>query len=77
MTSTSSAPGISGPPATALAPLLDYDELAGILGLSRRQVGRLVKRGELPVVRLGRAVRFAPSDVLAYVESRRGVVTRT
>lgn len=37
--------------------------------LSRRTIERAVVRGSLPVIRLGKLVRFRPSDVTAWLES--------
>ncbi len=37
---------------------LTRQEVAAALGVSRRTVDRLIKRGALPVVRLGRLVRI-------------------
>ena len=58
---------------TALsARLIDSREAAAILGLSRRTLWTLYNRGEIPVVRIGRAVRFDPADLRAWVETKKG-----
>ena len=44
-------------------------ELAELLGISQRHVWKLVARGVLQPVRLGRSVRFLRSDVLAVLET--------
>lgn len=40
-----------------LAPLLTVAEVAEILRLSERHVRRMIKSGEIPVIRFGTAVR--------------------
>lgn len=50
--------------------LLTIDDVAAQTKLSRTAIYRLVKRGELPVIRFGQAVRF-PADALeTYLESK-------
>jgi excisionase family DNA binding protein len=44
-------------------------ELAGYLGCSERQVFALRKRG-LPTIQVGGLIRFSPSRVMAWLESR-------
>lgn len=39
-------------------PLLDITQTAELLGLRPRTIYYLVKRGQLPVIRVGRAIRF-------------------
>lgn len=51
--------------------VLELDEVAARLRLSTRQVERLVADGELPVVRIGRAVRVDPDDLKAFIAARR------
>lgn len=49
--------------------LLKLEEVAGILGVCRRTVERLIARQQLPVpVRIGRISRIPASDVAAYIE---------
>ncbi|MHB8863461.1 MAG: helix-turn-helix transcriptional regulator [Pirellulaceae bacterium] len=49
--------------------LISAPELAKILGISARSVWRLLSAGKLPApVRLGGAVRWRRSDVLAWIE---------
>ena len=50
--------------------LLDLEEVAAILGISRREVYRLISRGELPPpVKIGRCSKLPESEVAAYVEN--------
>ena len=58
-------------------PLLTTREVAERLGVSLWQVGALIRRGDLPAVKLNaRVYRVAESDLRAYVEARRVTVTR-
>lgn len=47
---------------------VDIDEIAVFLGVSVPTVRRLVKGGTIPHLRMGRALRFVPADVLASLE---------
>jgi excisionase family DNA binding protein len=58
--------------AAALPELLRPEEVAKVLGCSKPFIYALAKRGELPCVVMGRAVRFDPSDVAAFIAERRG-----
>lgn len=60
----------SPPPRPALV-LLDAAVVAERLGLSLRSVRRLIARGELPVHRLGRAVRVSEDDLVRFLAARR------
>ncbi len=51
--------------------LLNRRQVAARLGTCTETVSRLVRRGELPAVRIGRALRFMPDEVAAFVERRR------
>jgi excisionase family DNA binding protein len=42
-----------------------------MLGVSRKTLWRIVRSGDLPVVRIDRRPRFLVADVDAFVESRR------
>lgn len=50
--------------------LIRTDDVARKLGCSTWTVRRLVERHELPVVRVGRLVRFQPSAVDRYIRAR-------
>jgi excisionase family DNA binding protein len=54
-----------------LTKLLTYPEVADALGVSQMTVRRLVARGDLPIIRVGRQVRFDPFEVRLYVERGR------
>jgi excisionase family DNA binding protein len=51
--------------------LITKPELAARTGLSERKLDDLVQRGELPAVRIGRSIRFAVTDVIAFIEGKR------
>lgn len=44
---------------------------AGFLGLHEKTVYDMVARGELPVVRVGRLLRFDPRDMTRWVSARK------
>lgn len=50
--------------------LLNADEVAAMLGVNRSWVERSVKRGEMPVIRLGRYLRFRRESVDAWIKTR-------
>lgn len=49
---------------------VDVTTMAGLLGVSVPTVRRLVKAGEIPHLRMGKALRFIPADVIASLEQR-------
>lgn len=53
------------------ARLLTLAQVAEQLAVSLRTVERLVARGELAVVRVGRQVRVRPQDMDAYLDAAR------
>ena len=50
--------------------LLKAEDVASILNISVGFAYQLMKRGDLPAIRLGRAVRVRPSDLENYMQSR-------
>jgi len=48
--------------------LLKAEDLASILNISLGFAYQLMKRGELPTIHLGRAVRVRPVDLELYIE---------
>ena len=48
--------------------LLSLNEVAGLLSVHPGTIRNLVKRGDLPVVRVGSAMRFSTEAVRKYVE---------
>lgn len=57
--------------------LLSCDQVSEMLGMSRSYVYHLVRDGRLPAYRIGRILRFDPSDVFAFLSmclhSQRGM----
>ncbi len=51
--------------------LLCADEVGKRLGFSKQQVYALAAAGDLPSIKFGRAVRFEPEDVEAYIQVHR------
>lgn len=49
--------------------LLKADDAAEVLALSPRKLWSLTAGGELPHVRIGRAVRYDPIDLRAWLEN--------
>ena len=45
-------------------PFVSVDQMAEILGVSRRHVYQLQSDGVIPAIRVGRALRFSPSEVI-------------
>jgi excisionase family DNA binding protein len=50
--------------------LLTYAEAAKVLGVCQRTVWQLVRDGELPAVRVRRAIRIRRRSLLAYISAR-------
>jgi excisionase family DNA binding protein len=47
--------------------LLDWDQVAERLGTTPRWVREARYRGDLPFVRVGKLIRFRPSDIDAFI----------
>lgn len=59
----------TGPATDAqLGQLLTSRETAGYLRISTRTLYTLTASGQLPAIRIGRAVRYRPADLAAYIE---------
>jgi len=52
--------------------LIGLREAAESLGLSERTLRRYAKRGDIPSVKLDRALRFSPTALQAWIEQRMG-----
>lgn len=57
--------------ATAGESLLRISDIVRRLQLSRNQVYKITRTGELPSVRFGTAIRFVPEDVERYIQAHR------
>ncbi len=51
--------------------LLTIAELADLLQLSERTIRRMVAAQRIPCLRVGRQIRFLPSDLLRWVSARK------
>jgi len=51
--------------------LLSYREASAYLGISVSNLKRLIKRGELPVIKVGRRTLLDIYDLDEYIEKRR------
>jgi excisionase family DNA binding protein len=61
------------PSVTPEALLLTAAEAAKLLAIGARTLWRLTDNGEIPVVRIGRAVRYDRRDLLAWIDrTKRG-----
>ena len=60
-------------PQCDVEPLLDIKGVAALLGCSETTTWRLVRAGDLPVIKLGVLTRFAPADVRALIDRQRVV----
>lgn len=50
--------------------LLDTAEAAKLLSLSQAKVNDMANRGEIPSIRIGRAIRIARRPLIAWIEQR-------
>lgn len=57
----------SSPVALPIGRLLSSDEVCAALNIRRLHLYELIRRGELPSVRIGRLHRFLPSDIVAFI----------
>lgn len=51
--------------------LLNYRQAARVLGISERTLFDLKEAGEIPTVKLKRAVRFDPRDLDAWIQRKK------
>jgi excisionase family DNA binding protein len=61
----------------ALPELMTMDQLAERLGVTRRHVRRLVDERRVPFVRVGRFIRFDPTEVADWLNRSRVPGLRT
>jgi excisionase family DNA binding protein len=54
--------------ADELSPLLSMNEMAHLLGISRKTLYALIRRGDLVPIRVGERLRFEPAEVRSYLE---------
>jgi len=65
-------PGQNGSPQQDPEGLITVKEVCELLSMKPSWVYDVAWKGDLPSYRMGRAVRFRRSDVIAFVEARRG-----
>ena len=51
--------------------LVNYAGAARLLGISPRTLERWAQQGEIPFYRVGRNIRFRPSELAEWIDSRR------
>jgi excisionase family DNA binding protein len=56
----------------AVAKMLNVNDVAGILQVSRSHAYALIRRGEIPSIHIGRSIRVRPADLEAYLEANVG-----
>jgi excisionase family DNA binding protein len=74
--SITSCPSPIPPPSTHPAPapkLLTARDAAKALAVCEKTLWAITDRGEIPVVRIGRSVRYDPQDLSRWIESRKSV----
>ena len=52
-------------------PLLNMQQVSELLSIGKRKVWELTNCHELKCVRIGRAIRYRPQDVRAFIESHK------
>ncbi len=57
-------------PMMKIKALMTRQEAAAMLGIGLRTIDTLIASGDLPCVRIGRSVRFRPSALELFIESR-------
>ena len=63
-------------PSPATVTLLTVEDLAAHFKVKKRKIYQLVRDEGLPHVRMGRALRFDPAEVVRWLTSRREVIPR-
>jgi excisionase family DNA binding protein len=56
--------------------LVTAAEAAKALAISPRKLWALTQSGEIPCVRIGRAVRYDPTDLRTWIEARKAEAAR-
>jgi excisionase family DNA binding protein len=63
-------------PAHGLPHLLPAPDAARVIGVSERTLFTLTKSGQIPAVRIGRAVRYDPTDIQRFIERAKSQVSK-
>jgi excisionase family DNA binding protein len=59
------------PSRSADSPLLDIDDVAVVLSVTRRHVQRLVAERRIPFIKVGRFVRFDEGSITVWIDQNR------
>lgn len=51
-------------------------EAAAALSISERTLWKLTNEGDIPCVRIGRAVRYDPADISTWIEAQKSIAQR-
>jgi excisionase family DNA binding protein len=51
-------------------------EAAAALNVSERTLWKLTNEGDIPCVRIGRAVRYDPADIRAWIDAQKNIAQR-
>jgi excisionase family DNA binding protein len=65
--------GVSPAPTTHTPKLLTSRHAAKALAICEKTLWAFTDRGEIPVVRIGRSVRYDPQDLSRWIESRKSI----
>jgi excisionase family DNA binding protein len=68
---------VQAAPSRELPLLLDAADAGKLLSLSRSKVSQMAARGEVPSIRVGRAVRIPRDPLLAWVDEHMSVASST
>lgn len=55
----------------ATQPLLTKKDVEELLAIKERTINNLMANGELPYIKIGKAVRFDPKDVEAFIQRQK------
>lgn len=69
---TARAASRSAPSQSSSEPLMTVPEAAARLGLEKSGVYRLIRSGQMPAIKVGRATRIAPAELARFIARHRG-----
>jgi len=62
---------VSAPPTLAVEPLMSIEEVAGVLRISERGLYRLIRSGELVILKVGHRTLLEPAEVRNFITNHR------
>jgi len=68
-----SVPPVPAPPSAPAPKLLTARDAAKALAICEKTLWAFTDRGEIPVVRIGRSVRYDPQDLSRWIEFRKRI----